>query len=39
MMYIIITTIDQSYYLNIVYKNKLSEIKLILANFLINMIY
>jgi hypothetical protein len=39
MMYMLITAIDQSAYLNIIYKNDLSEIKLVIINFIITIIY
>jgi hypothetical protein len=39
MMYTLIITIDQSYFLNLLYKNKISQIYLILINFYITIIH
>jgi hypothetical protein len=39
LMFFIIKTIDQSYYLNVLFKNKFEDLYLVLLNFIITMIY
>jgi hypothetical protein len=39
LMYIVLTSIDQSYYLNVVFKTELTDLILVIFNFQINIIY
>ena len=39
MMYILVLTIDKSYFLNLVVNNQLNDSILFVLNFLINMLY
>jgi hypothetical protein len=39
LMYILILTIDKSYLFNMIYRNNFSDLEIVIANFLLNMIY